>query len=117
LARKDLAAHYLDCVGLANAGKWDDVKARCVAATFTSHLMDGPEITGVDMLVEWGKNTKAAFPDIKTEPQLVIVDGRNILAVELTTGTHQGALKTPQGDMPATNKAMRVSFIADVGFS
>ena len=107
---KDLAAHYLDCVGLANAGKWDDIKSHCVAATFTSHLMDGPEIKGVDMLVEWGKNTKAAFPDIKTEPQLVIVDGRTILAVELTTGTHQGPLKTPQGEMPATNKKLGLLF-------
>jgi len=107
---RDLAAHYLDCVGLANAGKWDDVKARCVTAGFTSHLMDGPEIRGVDMLVEWGKNTKAAFPDIKTAPQLVIVDGRTIFAVELTTGTHEGTLKTPQGDVPATHKTIGLVF-------
>jgi predicted ester cyclase len=107
---KDLAAHYLDCVGLANAGKWDDVKTRCVAAGFTSHLMDGPEIKGVDMLVEWAKNTQAAFPDIKTEPQLVIVDGRNIFAIELTTGTHRGPLKTPQGEVPATNNKLGLLF-------
>src|SRR5262245_45170078 len=107
---KDLAAHYIACVGLANAGKWDDVKKDCVAADFTSHLIDGPEIHGVDKLVEWGTSTKTAFPDIKTEPQLVIVSGRTILAVELTMGTQQGPLKMPQREVPASNKKLGLLF-------
>lgn len=47
---------------------------------------------------------KAAFPDLKLQPQLVLVSGQNILAVGLTTGTHQQPLETPQGEVAATNK-------------
>jgi predicted ester cyclase len=50
------------------------------------------------------KTNRTAMPDMKLEPQLVLVNGRNILAVVLTTGTHSGPLTTPMGEVAATNK-------------
>jgi predicted ester cyclase len=48
---------------------------------------------------------RAAFPDMKHTPQLVLVNGRTIFAVNLVTGTQDGTLKLPgMPDVPATHK-------------
>lgn len=50
---------------------------------------------------------KAAFPDMKFAPQLVLVNGHNIFAVALNTGTHEGTMKMPgMPDVPATPEGL-----------
>jgi steroid delta-isomerase-like uncharacterized protein len=52
-----------------------------------------------------------AMPDYKMMPQLVMVSGRNILAVNLTTGTHTGELAMEgMPPIPATNKKIGMLF-------
>ena len=100
-----LADKYKACVEMINGSKLDEFRKDCVDDSYTLHGFAGmPERKGGDGLVEWFKGQKTAFPDWKLQPQLVIVSGRNVLAVNLVTGTHQGTMKTPMGDVPATNK-------------
>lgn len=105
LAGAELAAKYQACVGMVNDAKFDEFKKDCVADDYTNHAVAGmPETKGTDALIGWFQAMKTAMPDRKLAPQLVMVSGRNILAVNLVTGTHTGTLKTPMGDVPATNK-------------
>ncbi len=49
---------------------------------------------------------KSAFPDIRIEHKTILSQG-NRVAVEFTAvGTHQGALQTPAGPIPATGKTV-----------
>jgi steroid delta-isomerase-like uncharacterized protein len=99
-----IAAKYSVCLGHVNAGNWDRFKADCIADDFVLHEVDDRDIPGPDGLVEQLRTMKAAFPDWKIQPQLVMVSGQNILAIGLTTGTHEQPLKTPTGELAATNK-------------
>jgi predicted ester cyclase len=102
-----LADKYKACLGMVNDAKWDDFKKDCVDDSYTLHKFGGmPEMKGSDGLLTYFKDQRTAFPDWKLQPQIVMVSGRNILAVNLVTGTHQGTMKSPMGDVPATNKKM-----------
>lgn len=103
LEGKALADRYLECTGFINAAKWDDFKTKCLSKDYKAHQADGEDL-GADQALEWFKSQHTAFPDMKMQPQLVLVDGRNILSVSLITGTHTGTLKGPMGEVPATNK-------------
>lgn len=102
-----LADKYKSCVAMINDAKFDDFRKECVADDYTMHAVAGmPEQKGADNLIAFFKSQKAAMPDWKLEPQIVMVSGRNILAVLLATGTQSGPMKTPMGEMPASNKKM-----------
>ncbi len=106
----DLVAKYMECLGQLNAGKLDEFKANCLATEYKGHAADGPEIASADALLEQFKANRVAFPDLKLEPQLVLVNGRNVFGVHLMTGTHQGPMKTPMGEVPATTKKVGMLF-------
>jgi ketosteroid isomerase-like protein len=100
-----LADKYRACTALINDAKFDDYKKDCVEADYTVHAVAGmPEVKGVDNLIGVFQGRKSAMPDWKLQPQLIMISGRNILAVNLVTGTHTGRLRTPSGDVAATNK-------------
>jgi predicted ester cyclase len=109
LEGKGMADKYVTCVGLINDNKMDDFKSKCLAKDYKGHEMDGMEIENPDKVVEWFAMQHTAFPDMKMQPQLIIVNGRNIMAVGLVTGTQSGPLKGPMGEIPATNK--KVGFL------
>lgn len=101
---QDLADGYKKCTDELNAGKFDDFKKDCLADDFKGHE-GGMEVTGADQLIGMFTAMKAAFPDEKYEPQIVLVNGHNILAAVLWTGTNEGAMKMPgMPDIPATHK-------------
>jgi predicted ester cyclase len=106
LEGKALADRYLECTGHINAAKWDDFKTKCLSTDYKAHQADGQDVQGADAVIDWFKSQHTAFPDMKMQPQVVLVNGRNILAVALITGTHTGTLKGPMGEVPATNKKM-----------
>ena len=107
LTGQALADKYQKCVGMIGDGKFDDFIGTCVSADYKGHDMDMGDMSGADAIKGEFTSLKTAFPDFKMSPQLVIVSGRNILAVELTTGTNSGPMKMGQGpEMPATNKKM-----------
>lgn len=100
----EIAAKYSVCLGLVNAGNFDQFRTDCISDDFVLHEVDDRDIRGPEGLIEQLKNMRAAFPDVKLQPQLVMVSGQNILAMGLTTGTHQKPMKTPTGEIAATNK-------------
>jgi steroid delta-isomerase-like uncharacterized protein len=53
------------------------------------------------------KGWKAAFPDLKTEVKAYYEAGDIIVTEVEWTGTHKGALETPFGTLPASNKPVR----------
>jgi predicted ester cyclase len=100
-----LADKYKACVGMINDSKFDDFKKDCIDDGYTLHAFAGmPERKGADNLIGWFKDMKGAMSDWKLQPQVIMISGRNVLAVHLVTGTHTGTLKGPMGDVPATNK-------------
>jgi predicted ester cyclase len=102
-----LADKYKACLEMINASKFDDFKKDCVADSYTAHAVGGmPEMKGADAVIAFFKDQKTAMPDWKLQPQLVMVSGRNILAVNLVTGTHSGPMKTMMGEMKPTNKKL-----------
>jgi len=100
-----LAKKYISCVGMVNDAKYDDFKKDCMAADFKGHMADGPDVPNVDAVIGYFKAMKTGFPDWKLTPQLVLINGRDILAIELSTGTNTADWKSPDGhDMKKTDK-------------
>lgn len=102
---EEKAARYQECWGFFNDGKWDDMKS-CYTADAISEQPGSamPPAQGVDAIVAQEKAEKDAFPDLKGDLQLVIVNGKYAVGVALLQGTNTGAMKTPMGEMPATKK-------------
>jgi predicted ester cyclase len=110
LVGKDLADKYIKC----NSEIMTDVNAftkDCVATNYVAHEADEGDMKGTDMLAGMFASMKKAFPDMKMEPQLVLVNGRNILAVDLSTGTQTGPLTMPgMPEIAPTNKKVGTLF-------
>src|SRR5687768_7785971 len=82
-----LADKYKACVEMINSSKLDEFGKDCVDESYTLHGFAGmPEQKGAGALLSWFKGQKTAFPDWKLQPQLIIVSGRNLLAVNFATG-------------------------------
>src|SRR5262245_22954100 len=102
---RPLAEKYRACVALLDAAKPIDFERDCVEANVAIHAVGGRAAAqGAEPLTRFFQSRKAAMPDARYRPQLVMVSGRTILAVHLVTGTHTGALKTSAGELAATNK-------------
>ena len=100
-----LAKAYLAAWDAWNAG--DKAKYRAAYAdNAVSRWPDTPtpERTGGDAIVTASFDFRGGFPDIKATPQIVLVNGRSVAAVYLTTGTNSAPMKTPMGEMPPSNK-------------
>jgi steroid delta-isomerase-like uncharacterized protein len=103
-AENAIAAKYGVCVGFVNAANWQRFRSDCITDDFVLHEVDVRDVRGPDGLIEQLKNRKSAFPDAQLQPQLVMVSGKNILAIGMTTGTHQRPMKTPSGEIAPTDK-------------
>src|SRR5687767_7617579 len=53
-----------------------------------------------------------AFPDMRFNVTDVITDGDKFVVEGTGTGTHQGPLQGPAGEIPATNKRVETKFVA-----
>jgi steroid delta-isomerase-like uncharacterized protein len=111
LTAEEVAKHFDDCWGMWNAAKYDDFKGGCFTADATRDVPGSglPIASGAAAVVDSTKLLKSGLPDLKGEPALELVDGHNLAAVVLVTGTQSAALKTPMGEIPATNK--KVGFL------
>src|SRR5262249_17765548 len=101
---KDLAQVYLDCGAYITAGKLDDFKTNCVANDFVGHNDGMDDVKGSDAMIAHFKEMRTGFPDMKFDPALILVSGRNIFAIAQVTGTNSGPMKMHGQEMPATNK-------------
>lgn len=53
---------------------------------------------------EFDQNWITAFPDAHVEPKQIVAQGNLVVVQGVFTGTHNGTLKTPMGDIPATGR-------------
>jgi predicted ester cyclase len=106
LTGADLAKAYVDCWNDLNTAAWDKLAACYSDEVVSTNLDSGmPEAKGPQAVLENnGKAFKTAFPDLKGEPQLVLVNGRQIVGMVLVTGTQSGTLRLPGGDLASNGK-------------
>jgi steroid delta-isomerase-like uncharacterized protein len=71
----------------------------------------GVSVKGPQAIKEYNKNWITAFPDSKIEVQEIFAQGNNVATRAQFVGTHNGTLKTPMGDVPATGKKVRGDFV------
>lgn len=90
-----LANRYEECIGFANAARWDEFKACYVpGAKFEVSALAGAR--SLDDEVAARQQARLTYPDHRQEPQLVLVRDDAIVAIELHSGTHASS-KRPIG--------------------
>lgn len=118
LTGEALGKMFLDGWATWNAGDKAKFQAMYTADAVAHHPDQEPaELKGADAVVADAFNFRAGFPDAKGAPQLVLVNGRVVVAAVLLTGTNTGAMKTPTGDMPAMNKKIGMMVFHGVSFN
>lgn len=68
----------------------------------------GAYLQGADQVVAWDHALWEAFPDFQVIPTRTIEEGSAVGFHGRVTGTHQGTLRTPNGDISPTGR--RVDF-------
>jgi len=85
--------------------------ARLAAPDSVLTAPGGVTVKGTQAIKEYNKNWITAFPDAKIEVQEIFAQGNNVATKAQFVGTHNGTLKTPMGDVPATGKKVRGDFV------
>jgi len=70
------------------------------------------EIVGLEAYKEYDKMTRIAFPDFKMTIDDFFVKDDKIVLYWALDATNTGPLMTPMGELPPTNKKIRISGIA-----
>lgn len=69
------------------------------------------KLKGPQALKEYNQNFVTAFPDARIETKNIFTQGNHVTVEGVFTGTHNGTLKTPMGDVPATGRKVKGEFI------
>jgi predicted ester cyclase len=85
--------------------------ARLAAPDSVLTAPGGVTLKGPQAIKEYNKNWITAFPDAKIETQEIFAQGNKVATKAQFVGTHNGTLKTPMGDVPATGKKVRGDFV------
>ena len=77
----------------------------------------GQVFDGAEAVMNYFKASRRAFPDQANEPILLRAMEDAVLAEFWLTGTHQGPIQTPQGELAPTGKKIRVRMAAIFEFA
>src|SRR5216684_3613144 len=69
------------------------------------------KVKGPQAAKEFNQNFVNAFPDARVEAKHIFTQGGTVIVEGIFTGTHDGTLKTPMGDVPATGRKVRGEFV------
>lgn len=69
------------------------------------------KLKGPQQVKEYNQNFITAFPDARVEAQNIFTSGTHVIVEGVFTGTHNGPLKTPMGDVPATGRKVKGEFV------
>ena len=69
------------------------------------------KLKGPQKIKEYNQNFVTAFPDARVEAKNTFTQGNHVIVEGVFTGTHNGTLKTPMGDVPATGKKVSGEYI------
>ena len=65
------------------------------------------KVKGPQAIKEYYAAWISAFPDAKSEIKNLFTQGNQVVVEGVFVGTHDGTLKTPMGDLPATGRKVR----------
>jgi predicted ester cyclase len=90
----------------------DEAAARSMMADGVRMRAPGmDEVTGVDAAVEFDKVWWDACSDAHSEITHLASVGDTVLSRGVFTGTHDGVLRTPMGEIPATGKSIEGRYV------
>ena len=85
--------------------------ARNVAPGGEYHAPGDIKLKGSQQIKEYNQNFVTAFPDARVEAKNIFTQGNQVVVEGVFTGTHNGTLKTPMGDVPATGNKVSGEYI------
>jgi len=85
--------------------------ARDGAPDIVATAPGGVKLTGPQAVKEYNQTFITAFPDARIDAKKIIVQGRTVVVEGVFSGTHNGTLKTPMADIPATGRKVSGEFI------
>ncbi len=94
-----------------NEKNWDKVKAGVAPGLIYDEVGTERKVEGVDNVLAIWKGWATAMPDSKATLHSEVVSGNTVVLEMTWRGTHNGPLKMPTGDIPATGKNMELRAI------
>ncbi len=94
-----------------NEKNWDKVKAGVAPGLIYDEVGTERKVEGVDNVLAIWKGWATAMPDSKATFHSEVVSGNTVVLEMTWRGTHNGPLKMPTGDIPATGKNMELRAI------
>src|ERR1700737_2985806 len=88
-----------------------EAMARDSAPDIVSTAPGDIKLKGPQAVKEYNQNFVKAFPDARIEAKNLFTAGNTVIIEGIFTGTHDGTLKTPMGDVPATHRKVKGEFI------
>ncbi len=85
--------------------------ARDSASDIESTAPGDTKLKGPQQAKEFNQNFLNAFPDARAEVKNIFTQGNHVVVQGVFTGTHNGTLKTPMGDVPATGKKVKGEYV------
>jgi len=108
MAEKSVADLAKEQVLAYNAKDWDRARAALAPEVVYEEVGTHRKLKGVDDVLTAWKGWATAIPDSRATFQSELVSG-NTAVLEITwTGTHDGPLQTPNGEIPATGKKIEL---------
>lgn len=89
---------------LAAASAQDVEELRASWSADCQKWVPGAYLQGAEQTVAWTQALWEAFPDFQVVPTQIIEQGSAAGFHARVTGTHQGTLRTPTGDIPPTGR-------------
>lgn len=71
----------------------------------------GARLKGREQIREFERAFWEAFPDVQLRIERQIADGPLVAGEGVLTGTHTGALQTPQGEVPPTERSVELAYM------
>lgn len=69
------------------------------------------KLKGPQAIKEYLQSWVSAFPDVRVEAKNTFTQGNHVIVEGVFTGTHNGTLKTPMGDVPATGRKVKGDYV------
>jgi predicted ester cyclase len=85
--------------------------ARDAAPDIEGTAPGGTNIKGPQAIKEFNQNFVTAFPDARVEAKKIHAAGNTVVVEGVFRGTHNGTLKTPMGDLPATGRKVEGEYV------
>jgi predicted ester cyclase len=75
-------------------------------------IAPGAQLQGREQVLEWLGAYWEAFPDARIEIDRSMISGESVAAEGRLLGKHTGALRTPDGEVPATGRSIALRWMA-----